>query len=273
MIRRNVIFTVIFILSAGIGFFVNLSQTNSLHLVFFKKIDNATLVKQVIIPIPVKVPIVIYHSVRPYTKGESKEQDLFDITPELLAEQLSYLKLQGFTTISFEMLADYFDTGKPLPVKPIILSFDDAWENQYTYAFPLLVKQKMTGTFFVFTNSLNRGTHLRWDDVRTMRKAGMEIGSHTKFHPFLDDIKSPTLLANEIEGSKIILEESVGTTTAFAYPFGEHGTTTVNEVKHAGYRVARAIRGGNVQSIEDRYTLRGFLVSDSLAEFKRMINK
>ena len=272
MTERKIIIAVLFVFSAVAGSFSGYAKGDVFTFELPKKTKEID-VKQIEIREPVKVPIVIYHSVRPHVKGESAEQDRYDITPELLQEQLTYLKNNGFTTISFDALADYFDGKKILPVKPIILSFDDAWKNQYTYAFPLLKKEKMTGTFFVFTNSLNHGSHLRWDDVREMQKSGMEIGSHTKFHPYLDDIKDPAVLANEIAGSKKILEESVGTTTAFAYPFGEHGTTTISEVKRAGYRIARAIRSGNMQTIEDRYTLRGFIVSDDFKEFVRTITK
>jgi peptidoglycan/xylan/chitin deacetylase (PgdA/CDA1 family) len=273
MTERKLIIAILFIFSTIVGLFFGYNRNNLPHLELPKN-DGKIEVKPIEIRQPVKVPIVIYHSVRPYIKGESAEQNRYDVTPELFTKQVQYLKNNGYTTISFEMLANYFDEGKTLPIKPIILSFDDSWKNQYTYAFPLLKKEKMTGTFFVFTNSLNRGNHLRWDDVREMQKAGMEIGSHTKFHPYLDNIKDPVTLEKEISGSKNILEESLGTTTiAFAYPFGEHATTTVNEVKRAGYRTARAIRSGNIQSIEDRYTLRGFIVSDDFGEFVRTIEK
>ena len=269
---RKVILVALFGIFMILGFFIAQTPSKPFYFELPKK-QAVEPVKQITPRSPAHVPIVIYHSVRPYIKGESGTQDRYDITPELFDKQLNYLRDNGFTTITFNELADYFDNGTPLPVKPIILSFDDGWENQFIYAFPLLEKQKMVGTFFVFTNALNRGKHLKWDDVRTMKKAGMEIGSHTKFHPYLDNIKDSATLANEIEGSKKILEESVGTTTAFAYPFGEHGTTTVMEVKHAGYRVARAIRDGNIQTTEDRYTLRGFIVSDDFKEFVRTITK
>jgi peptidoglycan/xylan/chitin deacetylase (PgdA/CDA1 family) len=271
--EQNIIFAVLFILSVATGFFSGIAYGKPFQFEFSQKnIENP--VKQATVRMPVKVPIVIYHSVRPRTKGESAEQDRYDITPELFAMQLKYLKDNGFTTISFEALADYFDKGKLLPVKPIILSFDDSWKNQFVYAFPLLQKEKMTATFFVFTNSLNKKNHLTWNETRKMKAAGMEIGSHTKFHPYLNNIASPAILTAEIAGSKTILDEALGTSTvAFAYPFGEHGTTTITEVKRAGYRMARAIRSGNMQSEEDRYALRGFIVSDDFEEFESTISK
>jgi len=135
----------------------------------------------------------------------------------------------------------------------------------------------VSGTFFVFTNSLDRGNHLTWDNVKEMLKDGMEIGSHTKTHPFLNDIKDSEQLKNEIEGSKKILESELGVTIeSFANPFGEHSTTTVQTVEDAGYRVARSLlmkAGGNMQSKDNRYTLSAFLVTDSLADFERKVSK
>ncbi len=220
------------------------------------------------------VPIAVYHSVRPHIEGESAEQEMFDVTPELLREHIKYLKQEGFTTISFETLGKYFDGETVLPPKPVILSFDDSWRNQYAYAFPLLKEYGVTGTFYVFTNSLDHGNHLSWNETREMQKAGMEIGSHTKFHPYLDDITDPMELKKEIADSKTILEESIGVPiTSFAYPFGEHGTSSIEEVKRAGYKTARSLRKGTVQSKEDRYTLRAFIVTDHLEDFKRMLEK
>lgn len=236
--------------------------------------DTATTTTTTVIRENIHLPIVVYHSVRPHTTREPASQEQFDITPNLLRKHLEYVKQEGFTTISFKTLADYFDNGAPLPTKPIILSFDDSWQNQYVYAFPLLREYSVTGTFFVFTNSLNRKNHLTWDETREIQRAGMEIGSHTKFHPYLDNITDPTELEKEIAGSKTILEESIGVPiTTFAYPFGEHGTTTVEEVKRAGYRTARSLRGGNMQSEKERFTLRAFLATDDIEEFKRMIEK
>jgi len=239
-----------------------------------QKEEPATAPAPLVKPESAIIPIVTYHSIRPHIEGESEEQERFDITPELLKDQLEYLKKEGFTTISFDKLADYFDGKTSLPEKPIILSFDDSWKNQYVYAFPLLKEYSVTATFFVFTNSLDKKNHLTWDETREMQKAGMEIGSHTKFHPYLDDITDPIELKTEIAGSKNILEESIGIAiTSFAYPFGEHALASIDEVRRAGYRTARSLRAGVVQKREDLFTLRSFLTTDSLENFKRMVNR
>lgn len=222
----------------------------------------------------VRVPIIVYHSVRPHINKESSYQEIYDITPELLRRHLEYLRENGHTAISFDTLADYFDTGAPLPAKPVILSFDDGWENQYEYAFPLLKEFHNTATFFIFTNAVNRGNHLTWAELHEMHDAGISIEAHTKTHPYLQKIIDPEELAREIAGSKKILEDELGVKiTSFAYPFGQYNKTIESEVKNSDFRTARSLREETMQSESERYALRASLATDNFEDFVRLLKK
>lgn len=222
----------------------------------------------------IRVPILVYHSVRPHQAKESTYQELYDVTPELLRRQLTYLTENGYTTISFGALADYFKEGRALPEKPVILSFDDGWKNQYEYAFPLLKEFRSTATFFIFTNAVNRGNHLTWEQLHEMQSAGISIEAHTKTHPYLQKITDPEELTREIAGSKKILEEELGTNvTIFAYPFGKYNDASIAEIKNSGFLVARSLRGGVMQSENERYALRASLATDNFEDFVQLLNQ
>ncbi len=222
----------------------------------------------------VRVPILVYHSVRPHIAGESSYQETYDITPELLRKHLIYLKENEYTAISFNTLADRFDKGILLPEKPIILTFDDGWKNQYEYAFPLLREFHTTATFFIFTNAVNRGHHITWGQLREMRDAGISIEAHTKTHPYLKKINDTEELSREIAGSKKILEEELGiAVTSFAYPFGQYDDVSIAKVKESGFRAARSLRAGVMQNESERYILRASLATDNFEEFKRFLEK
>ena len=136
-----------------------------------------------IAPAPsVDVPILVYHHVRPGSMST-----LF-VSPEEFDKQLEYLQYYGFHTISFIDLADYFEKGKPLPQRPFIISFDDGWENQFEYAFPILQKYHDTATFYVVTNYLNHGNFMTTEQLKTMVAAGMAIGCHSRSHPYLTSV-------------------------------------------------------------------------------------
>jgi peptidoglycan/xylan/chitin deacetylase (PgdA/CDA1 family) len=259
---------------AGLGYLsLNFFQaTNTLSVAAEKSVALAAEALP-FIPEDVRVPILVYHSVRPHSKRkESVYQEIYDVSPELFRRQLEYLRENAYTTISFGELADYFDSGAPLPEHPIILSFDDGWKNQYEYAFPLLKEFRMTGTFFIFTNAINRGNHLTWEQLREMRDAGISIEAHTKTHPYLIKITDPEELSREISGSKKILEEELGEeTTSLAYPFGQYDDASIAKAKATGFRTARSLRGGSIQRESERYILRASLATDSFESFKRFL--
>lgn len=224
-------------------------------------------------PATIKVPILVYHSIKPFFPGETNFQKIFDVEPDSFAAQLLYLKTHGFTPINFDDLADYYE-GKKLPAKPVIINFDDGWEDQYTYAFPLLQKENMKATFFIFSNAIGHRRFLNWDQVRALAEAGMTIGGHSKYHPYLWKISDPKKLADEIIGSKKITEDHIGRPiTVFAYPFGRYSTSTVDMVKAAGYRSARSGRAGISHSKEDLFTLRSIQVGNDIRNFAAAVGK
>lgn len=222
----------------------------------------------------VRIPIMVYHSVRPYIPDESAYQDAYDVTPELLEEELQYLHKQGYHTVTFAAVSEYFERGTPLPEKPVILSFDDGWRNQFVYAFPLLQKYGAKGTFFIFTNPIEyeKDHWMSWDEVRTLDRAGMEIGGHTKTHPILRDIMSDAALDIEIGGGKKLIEERIGhPITAFAYPFGLFNSETNAAVLRAGYHMARTVYKGVWNDPEHRLVVHGTLSSDQLKDFEKLL--
>lgn len=226
-------------------------------------------------PSSVKIPIFVYHSVRPHIAGESKIQDRYDITPELLEKQLIYMNDNGYRTITLDELVRDVENGTTTPVaKPVILTFDDGWRNQYQYAFPLLKKYRATATFYIYTNHIGKRKHsLTWEEVKEMDAAGMTIGSHTITHPFLKNL-SHDEIKKEIFDSKKILEKELGKPVVhFASPFGDTSPEIVNLIREAGYETGRTIYKGIYHNKEDLFKLRGVLVSDDFNDFVKILKR
>lgn len=85
-------------------------------------------------PEGIQLPIIMYHSMLRNGSGE------YTISPETFEEDLRYLKDNGYTTIYMQDLLDYINKQVPLPEKPIMLTFDDGYYNNYLYAYPLAKK-------------------------------------------------------------------------------------------------------------------------------------
>lgn len=220
----------------------------------------------------VRVPILVYHIVRPSYPTDSPQVLALAQTPEVFDAQMKYLSDANYQVISFAMLENYLNKGIPLPENPVIISFDDGWSDQYTYAFPILQKYNYTATFFVFTNPINTRGFLTWDNLRTLVTSGMTIAAHSRSHPFLNKITNPAILWNEIDGSKKSLEKNLGITVhEFAYPFGQYNATSTAMVRKAGFTSARGdyVRKDGLQSEELLYELNAFNVPTTIELFMK----
>jgi len=218
----------------------------------------------------VEVPILVYHHIRQSDPIGSRAERRLTVTVEIFDHQMNYLQENGYQVITFATLANCLTKTSKLPAKPVIISFDDGWEDQFLYALPRLEKYHYSATFFVVTNSVGSPGFLSWSQLRRLLVEGMEIGSHSRSHARLDKINSPGILWDQIHTSKQILESQLGAAVEeFAYPYGSYNATTAAAVRSAGYKTARACCVGGVQS--DAYALRAVMAPNDLGKFGRYL--
>jgi peptidoglycan/xylan/chitin deacetylase (PgdA/CDA1 family) len=218
----------------------------------------------------------MYHSVAP-------AGDPLTVSATQLDAQLDYLSRGGFTTVSVKEVLDAQDGHGSLPDHPIVLTFDDGFAEHYATVLPLLQKRKQKATFFIVSGWTGNDPaqrridpqvhrpHLVWSEVRALRDAGMEIGSHTVTHGSLVDLKHADLRV-ELEQSKADLERELSMPIdVFAYPFTRQHIRVRQAVQHAGYRAALVgPRGGSDRLELQRITIRGSL---SLSDFRGLLGE
>lgn len=156
--------------------------------------------------------------------------------------------------------------------RTIVLTFDDGYVNALNEAAPILRKYGFTATCYVVSDAL--GAHNHWDDrygtdrntlmdrgqLEQWREAGMEIGSHSCSHPWLDKLPDAAAYA-EISESRAKLRSLFNVPVDhFCYPFGGFTRETVALVKRAGYRSAVTTKPGVARTSSDPYRLPRILV-------------
>ena len=186
---------------------------------------------------------------------------------------MKYLQDNRYHVVSFASLEVFFKEGTELPAQPIIITFDDGWEDQYTLAFPILAKYHYGATFFVVTNYIGDRGFLSFDQLREMSNAGMEIGSHSRSHPHLGRIQDADVLRDEILGSKKTLEAKLSVPiNEFAYPYGSYNAAAVAMVESAGYKAARASNFGIRHYQNETFGLSAITAPGDLAMFERILS-
>lgn len=192
-------------------------------------------------PDSVIVPIFMYHHIQnaavfsPYRVPIDKFED-----------QLKLLRGWGYTTISTSMLVDAIEHGAALPPRPIILTFDDNNEDNYTTAFPIMKKYGYTGVLYVPFNYVGTPGYMTVAQIKEMAAAGWEVGSHSLSHP-MNLIEMPAdQIRAEIVDSRKKLENLLGLPIlTFAYPFGYADSGAIDYVRFAGYIAAMGANGCN----------------------------
>jgi peptidoglycan/xylan/chitin deacetylase (PgdA/CDA1 family) len=219
------------------------------------------------------VPILMYHHIADLPIDATQLQLEWTVTPKNFDAQMQWLARNGFRAISMAQLVAHLKNRQPLPAKPIIISFDDGWQEQFSAAFPILTKYGLSGTFFVYTRPLDHTEFMTWAQVQELSAGGMDIQSHSVTHPHLRML-APDAAYKEIAESKATLEKRLGKpVVAFCYPFGEYNNAVIEMVKRAGYESAVTLASGYRQRADELYTLHRIRVSyrDSLEEFAKRL--
>ncbi len=219
--------------------------------------------------VALRVPVLVYHSVYADFPGETKAQKVYSVTPETFEAQLKYLADNGYTPISMDDLVKAMKQGTTSPIaKPVVLTFDDGLDNQFSTALPLLQKYHMVGTFFIYPHPIGVSKNfMTWDQVKALDAAGMDIGSHSMTHPYLNK-QTPEQLHTELADSKQILETKLGKPVVhFASPFGYTDDAVVAELKRDGYVSGRTLEKKTIHRPGSELTLSAFLVQRDMKDF------
>lgn len=186
-------------------------------------------------PPPEGFPILEYHTV---TNNPTPDSEIYNVPPEDFAAQLDYLKENGYTTVTLQDFMRFLHGKASLPEKPIVLTFDDGYEDNYTEMLPILEAHEMTAVVYVITNLVGEPGYLSIPQLKDMQRRGIEIGSHTADHITLTMMDKKTRL-HQIRDSKIFLEWSgLDTIYSFSYPNGTYTAEFVELLRQENYLTA-----------------------------------
>lgn len=203
-----------------------------------------------------RIPILMYHYVE-YVKdpGDTIRKSL-DIVPFVFQNQLETLVNDGYNFITPSELAIIMDGKREIPPKPIILSFDDGYQDFYDNVFPLLQKHNVRAVNYVISGFLDHPNFMySWEVQQIATSGAVEIGAHTVHHLQLAGMNKAQA-TYEIYQSKIQLEKLTGQpVVSFAYPSGSFDLQAEHIVSDSGYTTAVSTVPGIVATDQNRFFL------------------
>lgn len=212
---------------------------------------------------PLYVPVLMYHSVSESPVGCAE----LSVRPADFQAQMDYLAKNGFTPITFDQLADAEHFSKP-----VLITFDDGYADNFTEAYPVLQQHGFHATVFMITGFIGSPGFLSGGDIRQMLPL-VSFQSHTVRHYRLSTL-SENDAALELRQSQASLAAMTGqTVTALSYPEGDYDSAVLKLVpKYYAYAVTTKF--GYWRSGTDRYRICRLAVGRSmrLERFKKLMN-
>jgi len=224
----------------------------------------------------VRVPILMYHHIANPPPGSDAVRRDLSVPPIRFGEQLNYLQEEGYESITLSDLALHLTTGKPLPEKPVILTFDDGYSDSYTHAYPILRAFGFAGTFFLVTQPIDEQNPewLSWEQVKEMHSAGMSFEPHSYNHPDMRS-RSFDFLVFQIQASRQAIEARTGETCRFfAYPSGRYDPFVIDVLRSADFWGGVLTAQGATHTQDQLFELRRIRVEgeDDLGAFVVKLN-
>ncbi len=205
----------------------------------------------------VTLPVIMYHSILkdPALTGT------YVLPPEQLEADLCYLKENGYTAVTMREVLAYVDGTGTLPQKPVVLTFDDGYYNNYVYVYPLMKQYGMKCVLSVFgrpTDELAPGehqspnySHVSWEQISEMSRSGLvEIANHSYDMHTMEGRRGASKRPDETEEAyrqaltadvgklqQLLLEHTGKYPVTFAYPYGQYAEHSEEILSSMGFRV------------------------------------
>ncbi|MCL1835250.1 MAG: polysaccharide deacetylase family protein [Oscillospiraceae bacterium] len=243
-----------------------------------------------------QLEVILYHNIR---EGRASDNE---ISPDRFDEHIAALAAAGYNAVTLQDLLDFVERGAPLPDNPILITFDDGYESNYEYAYPILEKHGMRATIFVVGSGIGNAdgdlAHFGWNEALEMSGSGViEIGSHSysmhlyprpeepgpetgrdgmgKYGAESEDEYIAALRADISAFNEAYSRNMGELPAALAFPYGVYTQLTEAILVEYGYKVTFTTMPGRNEILKglpqtlyglNRYTISGELTGDELIE-------
>lgn len=230
-----------------------------------------------------KLPILMYHNIC----LENTNSKGLTISKDKLESHFKVLKAQGYTPLHFSEIQS-FSLSSIKPKKPVIITFDDVFETQFEWAYPLLKQYQMKASFFIPFSYV--GGHDDWNDghhkimsigqLKALDRDIVELGLHSFMHRPFDQMTPEEIELDFKECRKFIQKNNLDVNNILAYPYGKFPRSSTKKqqffnllTKHHiayGLRIGNRLNSLPLKSIYElnRLDIKGEM---SLGAFKRKI--
>jgi len=221
------------------------------------------------------IKVLMYHRILTEKEAES-DKHWTGVSIADFKDHLRMLEVFGYTPITFNDVRLHLNDDLDLPKRPVIITFDDGYEDFYKLAFPALQEYGMHAVVFALgdrtikeniweeSEEISRAPLMCDDQILELYKNGIEIGAHSCTHPKLTELSKDRLRC-EIFTSKKNLEALLGAEVhTFCYPYGLENNEVRSMVKQAGFMFGCSVYTGPLRFGESMFSIRRVAIKNGM---------
>ena len=220
-----------------------------------------------------QVPVLCYHHIKE-VDVLPKNTAGYTVTAAQFRAQMKTLADSGYHTITPDQYYNYLVSGAALPSNPVMLTYDDTDEEQFSIAKTEMDKYGFKGVYFIMTISIGRPRYMTAEQIKQLSDEGHVVGCHTwdhhrtdkyivgdryiqvgnsqkKVNDWVDQLDKPRKKLEEITGKQV---------KYFAYPFGVWSPAGIPQIKQRNYKLAFQLATKRDPQ-EPLYTVRRIIVA------------
>ena len=207
------------------------------------------------------IPVLMYHHISPAEEG-----NIVNVTPDRFKKQMEFINNHNYNVITPDEYVRCAREEKEIKSKNLVLiTFDDGYEDNFTYAYPVLKENNFPAVVFVVVNKLGKEDYLTIDQIKKMQQSGIIFGSHTLNEVYLPSLDEAAV-KGEVRGSKIKLEKiTAKPVNFFAYCTGGYTKEAQNILRLSGYLMAFTTNRGfnkDRRNNDDIFAIRRIKITD-----------
>ncbi len=191
-----------------------------------------------------RVNTLMYHHIQDEETAKKNGQTGLTVTPDFFRKHLQYIKDNGYSVITMADLKNFFNGVTTLPKKPVLITIDDGYKDNYEMAYPILKEFGFRATIFTATGLLNNPGYMSWDDLNQMKDL-VYFGNHTWSHHSSAGTKEKQ--TEEITlADKQLRDHGLNSDKIFAYPYGGASKAAEEVLRDNGYEISFTTVHGNI---------------------------
>src|SRR6185312_6890055 len=233
--------------------------------------------------IAVRVPILMYHRVAPAGAGPAA-LERYRVSPEAFEAQMAALRRRGYWGVGPDELAAAMASGKPLPGRPVMITFDDGYADFADHAWPVLRKHDFAATVFVVPAKVGGvadwderyGPPARlmdWDRIAELAEGGVYVESHGYTHRPMNRLPVEEVYREMLASQARIEAATARAPIGVCYPYGAADRVVERVAEECGLKLGFGVMPEIADLSDDPFSLPRFEVSgfDDLASFGRKL--